>query len=377
MPGGGHELRPGHRSVNNKKKAMWAGAAAMAVAAVAIIWPQANASQTPAAPKKLSAAAASELAAQVASQLGSAYAGVYYDADKQQMTVNVAGVDNDAMARVRNAGAEARQVRNSAATLNSGAAKLRQQVRIAGTALAVDPRTNQIVVTADRTVTAANWDRLVSSARSLGDGVARVQRSTAVFRLFVDGGDAIFGGNARCSLGFNVTTQDGSPGFLTAGHCGVAEPEWSDSPNGAPIATIQDATFPGDGDFALATYDDPDTEAASVVDVGNGQLVQINQAAEAVVGQQVFRMGSTTGLNDGTITGLDATVTYPEGTVTGLIQTDVCAEPGDSGGPLFTENGGAVGLTSGGSGNCTVGGETFFQPVTTALEAVGATIGAE
>jgi streptogrisin D len=58
-----------------------------------------------------------------------------------------------------------------------------------------------------------------------------------------------------------------------------------------------------------------------------------------------------------------------------LIQTTVCAEPGDSGGPLFTDSGDAVGLTSGGSGDCDNGGVTFFQPVTTALEAVGATIG--
>ncbi|MFE2438414.1 S1 family peptidase, partial [Streptomyces sp. NPDC059409] len=44
---------------------------------------------------------------------------------------------------------------------------------------------------------------------------------------------------------------------------------------------------------------------------------------------------------------------------------------------LFTRDGLAIGLTSGGSGDCTVGGETFFQPVTTALEAVGATLGDE
>ncbi len=121
-------------------------------------------------------------------------------------------------------------------------------------------------------------------------------------------------------------------------------------------------------------YDDPATQAPSEVNVGD-QTVPISQAADAAVGLQVFRMGSTTGLNDGQVTGLDATVNYPEGTVTGLIQTNVCAEPGDSGGSLFTQDGLAIGLTSGGSGDCTVGGETFFQPVTTALEAVGATLG--
>ncbi|MGW9545036.1 trypsin-like serine protease, partial [Streptomyces celluloflavus] len=46
--------------------------------------------------------------------------------------------------------------------------------------------------------------------------------------------------------------------------------------------------------------------------------------------------------------------------------TTVCAEPGDSGGPLYGSNGTAYGLTSGGSGNCSSGGTTFFQPVTEA-----------
>ncbi|GLZ08695.1 hypothetical protein Acsp03_61610 [Actinomadura sp. NBRC 104412] len=56
--------------------------------------------------------------------------------------------------------------------------------------------------------------------------------------------------------------------------------------------------------------------------------------------------------------------------VSGLIQTTVCAEPGDSGGSLFAGST-ALGLTSGGSGNCSSGGVTFFQPVTEALDAYG------
>jgi hypothetical protein len=67
---------------------------------------------------------------------------------------------------------------------------------------------------------------------------------------------------------------------------------------------------------------------------------------------------------------VNATVNYPEGTVTGLIETTVCAEPGDSGGPLFSE-GLALGVTSGGDGDCTTGGTTYFQPVTTAMEKLG------
>lgn len=250
-----------------------------------------------------------------------------------------------------------------------------QKDRIPGTAWARDPRTGRMVVTADETVTGDTWDDLESAVNGVGKNVATLSRTKGTFELFVEGGDAIFAQGARCSLGFNVTSADGSPAFLTAGHCGVAFDEWSDEQNGDPIATVETAVFPGEGDFALVTYDDETTNAPSVVDIGDGRLFPIDDVAEAQVGEQVFRMGSTTGLFDGDVVALDATVNYPEGTVTGLIQTTVCAEPGDSGGPLFTDEGEAVGLTSGGSGDCTNGGVTFFQPVTTALEAVGATIG--
>ncbi|MCP9210250.1 S1 family peptidase [Streptomyces sp. NEAU-Y11] len=362
-----------------KRKVVFAGAGAAAVVAAAILLPNANASQdgdqTDLQPKKVNAASAADIASQLASQLGEAFAGAYYDKDKQQVIVNVIGDGNDVDVEVKKAGAVARSVNNSTADLKSAAKTLKTKATIPGTAWSVDPKTNEIRVTADRTVTGASWDKLESTVDSLGKGVATITKSKGQFKPFAEGGDAIFGGGSRCSLGFNVTTDSGAPGFITAGHCGVAAQEWSDSQNGAPIGTVQDATFPGDGDFALVTYDDPNTEAPSTVNTGDGNTVNIAKAADATVGQQVTRMGSTTGLNDGSVTGLDATVNYPEGTVSGLIQTDVCAEPGDSGGPLFSQDGSAIGLTSGGSGDCTSGGETFFQPVTTALTAVGATIG--
>lgn len=262
-------------------------------------------------------------------------------------------------------------------TTETAMARLTQlrQAHIPGTAWAMDPRTDTMIVTADSTVTGRTWDSLESTVNELGDDVAELRRTGGELRPFAEGGDAIFAGGGRCSLGFNVVTADGSPGFLTAGHCGVIAEQWSTEQGGAPVATVQEAVFPGEGDFALLTYDDPAEAGPSAVDVGDGQLFAIEAAAEAEVGQPVFRMGSTTGLFDGEVTGLEATVNYPEGTVTGLIQTTVCAEPGDSGGPMFTEDGSAVGLTSGGSGDCTTGGVTFFQPVTTALAAVNAEIG--
>jgi streptogrisin D len=222
-------------------------------------------------------------------------------------------------------------------------------------------------------VTGERWNNLVSTVKSMGSKV-KLERTEGTFRLFAEGGDAIFAGGSRCSLGFNVVTGDGRPGFLTAGHCTAAGRQFSLAANGRAAATVVRSTFPGNGDFALLTYNNRDTDAPSEVDTGNG-TVRIRRAAEAQVGRQVQRMGSTTGLRSGRVTGLNATVNYPEGAVTGLIQTTVCAEGGDSGGPLFARNGDAIGLTSGGSGDCRRGGVTFFQPVTKALAAVGARIG--
>ncbi|GHA25478.1 S1 family peptidase [Streptomyces anthocyanicus] len=372
-----------HKRIPKRRAAMAAGGV-VALGAAAILLPNANASQdggssddAAAAPRTLKAADASDLAARLAGLLGDSFAGSYYDSGARQLVVNVVpGDNNQVVVQAEKAGAKVREVDNSMGELRGGAQTLKAEAGIPGTAWAIDPRTNKILVTADSTVTGDRWDRLESTVDGLGSGMVTVRKSAGTFKTFASGGDAIFGGGARCSLGFNVTAGDGSPAFLTAGHCGVAADQWSDAQGGQPIATVDQAVFPGEGDFALVRYDDPATEAPSEVDLGD-QTLPISGAAEAAVGQEVFRMGSTTGLADGQVLGLDATVNYPEGTVTGLIQTDVCAEPGDSGGSLFTRDGLAIGLTSGGSGDCTVGGETFFQPVTTALAAVGATLGGE
>ena len=126
-------------------------------------------------------------------------------------------------------------------------------------------------------------------------------------------------------------------------------------------------------DFAIVRYASGVTHP-STVNLYNGGSQTITGSASAYVGEYVRRSGSTTGLRGGYVRGLNATVNYPEGTVSGLIRTNVCAEGGDSGGPLF-DGTRALGLTSGGSGNCSTGGTTFFQPVTTALSYYGVTIG--
>ncbi|WP_329238033.1 S1 family peptidase [Actinoallomurus sp. NBC_01490] len=54
----------------------------------------------------------------------------------------------------------------------------------------------------------------------------------------------------------------------------------------------------------------------------------------------------------------------------GLIETNLCAEPGDSGGALY-DGSTLLGILSGGTGDCTSGGVTFFQPIIEILNAYG------
>ncbi|MGW0210496.1 alpha-lytic protease prodomain-containing protein, partial [Streptomyces sp. NPDC003233] len=313
-----------HKRMPKRKAAIAVGGVA-ALGAAALLLPNANASQdknqasgATGTAKTLKATQASNLAAQLQKVLGDAVAGSYFDSGKQQLVVNVVSGDNNVIAQVKKAGAVARQVNNSTRELKAAATTLKTKATIPGTSWAVDPRTNKILVTADSTVTGAKWNRLQSTVQSLGSGMATLQKSAGTFKTFVAGGDAIFAqtqqGGVRCSLGFNVTASDGTPAFLTAGHCGVAAKDWSDSQNGQPVATVDQAKFPGN-DFSLVKYNDKTTQTSSTVNAGNGQTVQITQAADATVGETVFRMGSTTGLHNGQVTGLDATVNFASETV--------------------------------------------------------------
>ncbi|MEV7149377.1 S1 family peptidase [Streptomyces sp. NPDC093084] len=239
---------------------------------------------------------------------------------------------------------------------------------VPGTAWAVDSKTNRVVVTADSTVSAAEIVKIKDQAGA-DAGAITIKRTPGTFKKLITGGDAIYGGSYRCSLGFNV--HSGSTYyFLTAGHCGEVASTWySNSGHTTVLGTNVSYSFPNN-DFALVRYTNSSIAHPSAV----GSQT-ISSAATPSVGTTVYRRGSTTGTHSGRVTALNATVNYGSGDVVyGMIQTTVCAEGGDSGGPLY---GGSVayGLTSGGSGDCTSGGTTFFQPVTEALSYYGVSVG--
>ncbi|WP_399093120.1 S1 family peptidase [Streptomyces sp. BBFR2] len=266
----------------------------------------------------------------------------------------------------------AANAQNPAATPKYSAAQLAaagsavRAANVPGTAWAVDPATRELVVTADSTVSRADLAKIERAAGS-NAGAVRVERTSGTLRKLISGGDAIYAPSWRCSLGFNV--RSGSTYyFLTAGHCTDGNPPWySNSSHTTSIGPTAGSSFPGN-DYGIVKY----TGSVSHEGTVGGQ--DITSAATPGVGQTVTRRGSTTGTHSGKVTALNATVNYGNGDiVSGLIQTTVCAEPGDSGGPLYSGTT-ALGLTSGGSGDCTSGGTTFFQPVTEALSAYGVSV---
>jgi streptogrisin D len=325
----------------------------------------------PAAAPNLAASglAAADGAAALAESLGERAAGTYLDQATGEMVVAV--TDPAAADAVTAAGAVAKLVTHSTADLEQVTAALDSSARIAGTAWAVDPAANQVVVTVDRTVTGADLAAVETVAADFGDAV-RIEQTAGELSTTISGGDPIYGGGFRCSLGFNVQDGGGTQYFLTAGHCTNLSSTWFADPGLTQVlGTTVVSSFPGD-DYGIVQYTSGVGRPGDV-NLYNGGFQDITGAADPVVGQPVNRSGSTTGVHGGTVTGLNATVNYAEGTVFGMIQTNVCAQGGDSGGPLFA-GGTALGLTSGGSGNCSSGGVTFFQPVTEPLGNFGLSV---
>ncbi|MFD7443176.1 S1 family peptidase [Streptomyces sp. NPDC059909] len=238
---------------------------------------------------------------------------------------------------------------------------------VAGTAWHIDKATNTLVVTADSTVSRAEIARIKQEAGTNATAL-RIERTPGTFSKLISGGDAIYATSWRCSLGFNVRSGT-TYYFLTAGHCTDGAGTWySNSSRTTVLGPTAGSSFPTN-DYGIVRYTN-----TSITKSGTVGSQDITSAGNPTVGQSACRRGSTTGTHCGSVTGLNATVNYGGGDIVyGMIRTNICAEPGDSGGPLYSGSK-ALGLTSGGSGNCSSGGTTFFQPVTEALSAYGVSV---
>lgn len=190
-----------------------AGSAVLALVAAGVTFQTANASDDVPqfTAKTLTAHSAGTLAATLDKSLSDDTAGAYYDAEAKNLVVNV--VDEAAAEQVRQAGGKARLVQHTLAELTTARQTLTDKATIPGTSWAVDPVSNKVVVTADRTVDGAAWDKLSKVVEGLGSK-AELNKTAGEFKPLIAGGDAIWGNGGRCSLGFNVV-KGGEPYFLT------------------------------------------------------------------------------------------------------------------------------------------------------------------
>ncbi|MEU0159570.1 S1 family peptidase [Streptomyces sp. NPDC006261] len=308
--------------------------------------------------------AATALQPQAQRAAGSAYGGSWFDPATGELTVAV--TDAGKAGAVRAAGAQTRVVEHSAAQLDATMKRIDALSAPDGVASwRVDPATSRVVV---NVVGSAHGDNdvrtFVAKARKAGPvTVERTAKAPQTFAAGTVGGDPYYTGNVRCSIGFSV-----HGGFVTAGHCGGTGQQvrgWDNS----YIGNFQGSSFPGD-DYAWVNVGSGWWTVPVVLGWGTVPDQLVRGSNEAPIGASVCRSGSTTRWHCGRVLAKNETVNYSQGAVHQMTKTSVCAQGGDSGGS-FISGDQAQGVTSGGWGNCSSGGETWYQPINEILNRYG------
>ncbi|MCX4487029.1 MULTISPECIES: S1 family peptidase [Streptomyces] len=298
---------------------------------------------------------------------GSAFGGSWFDARTGKLVVAVTNAGK--AEAVRATGADTRLVEHSAKQLDAAKARVDALPAPSGvSSWHVDPATSSVVVNVVASEQRDNDVRsFVAKAREAGPvTVETTAEAPQTFAAGTVGGDPYYTGNVRCSIGFSV-----HGGFVTAGHCGGAGQSvrgW----DGSAIGNFQGSSFPGD-DYAWVNVANGWWTVPVVIGWGTVSDQLVRGSNEAPVGASICRSGSTTHWHCGNVLAKNETVNYSQGAVHQMTKTSVCAEGGDSGGS-FISGDQAQGVTSGGWGNCSGGGETWYQPVNEILNRYGLTL---
>ncbi|NIK58060.1 S1 family peptidase [Kribbella shirazensis] len=304
---------------------------------------------------------------------GAAFGGAWYDASTQKLVVGLAGtVGQERAAAVRATGAQVAAVPVPARQLDQRKAAVD---KLAGKAVpavvsgwAADPRSGSVVINVQAGKRSAAVDAFVAKVAQAGAVTVKEVAAQAprTFAAGTVGGDPYYVSNIRCSIGFSV-----HGGYVTAGHCGRSGivRGWDGSDQGS----FRGWSFPGN-DYGWVATGYGWWTVPVVLGWGQTSDRLVRGSWEAPIGSSVCRSGSTTHWHCGTILAKNETVNYGNGQLFyGATKTSVCAEGGDSGGSFITGDQ-AQGVTSGGWGNCSSGGETWFQPVNEILQAYNLTL---
>ncbi|NKZ05506.1 S1 family peptidase [Actinomadura latina] len=182
-------------------------------------------------------------------------------------------------------------------------------------------------------------------------------------------GLAIFTNGARCTSAFS-TYSGGRYYMLTAGHCAEIGYWWDVSTYSygyQNVGGVANYTFGWYGDSAIISVDNPSWWQP------RGWVLYttpVYGSESDYVGGYVCKQGSTTGYTCGTVTEVDATVSYPNRTLAGMTWSTACDGPGDSGSGVFYGNY-AHGILSGGPNS---GCGMIHEPIGRALSTWGVSL---
>ncbi|WP_181362011.1 S1 family peptidase [Streptomyces sp. MA5143a] len=194
----------------------------------------------------------------------------------------------------------------------------------------------------------------VTGTLKLGDDVTvTVEKSTAPQpNIDVSGGAGIGNvGFAGCTAGFPVGLANGKSGFVTAGHCfDAATPVTQQTVRIGSVAATGFEFNYGPSDHGVYSLDNStDTDRVLPQVIADDGAHPVKGITPPTVGMDVCKHGITTGTTCGKVTLLNTRVTYaqvtdetgrlirPSTQINNVIQSNLCTEPGDSGGPVFTQ----------------------------------------
>ncbi|HET6292613.1 MAG TPA: S1 family peptidase [Kribbella sp.] len=300
--------------------------------------------------------------------------GAYYD-DSGRLVVAV--TDQATADAVRRAGGTPQVVSYSTAALNSIHAELDQLPAIPNTSWGVDPSTNRVSVEIYDGVSAADRAQIEAIAAKRGDAV-QIEKLPGTLKPTVDlpAGVGITSDWKICTAGFNVQNTNGDKFFLTSGHCVTGGYRtWNKRTGGALLGVATSRWQYGPSDYAVIDYTGPGVVAYGTV-FYNSAHHQITGSRYVSDGEPVKRVGTISKDLVGTVLLPSTTVTYQDGTrLDYMIKTSLCAQTGDSGGPLFSGTA-ALGITSASTTNRACDSNvsddrTFYEPVQAVLNQYG------
>ncbi|CAB4870992.1 unannotated protein [freshwater metagenome] len=192
------------------------------------------------------------------------------------------------------------------------------------------------------------------------------------------GGNLISTNVVSCTSAFLARSRTDAKLYqMTAGHCDVDHgTNWLTAfTNGQVhvIGAVHSSHFDLSSDASIIRVDNPaGWRARAWVNVTDGLTTTANAQyrivadADVKLGMRVCDTGAQLGGTDcGTVTAVNVTVDYGDAVVAGMVESTLCAIPGDSGAPVFAGHT-AYGLLSGAADFC----DSFYEPVRSAENAL-------